>query len=421
MLAKPDPGRRETIYAWPQFLPTGHSVLFTAVSADTNEAPQVVLLDLRTLERRTILQGASAIYESAGHLLYVTDSTLHAVGFDVATGTPIGKPVSLPELDVAVSVDNGAAGFGVSDNGTLVFTTPSRAALRTLEWIDHQGDRQALAVEPQTYGHAKVSPDGTRVAVERTTRDNRDIWILDLRRLTQMQLTDGPTEDMLPLWSPDSTRVFFASRRTGNFDIYSQAADGASSARLEFAAPEFQAPNAFAADGRLIVYDKFADLAILDFAKPDRLEPLLHSAFDERLAQISPDGRWMAYESDESGNQFQIVLRSFPNVNERRETISVNGGRYPRWGPDGSDELYYVTPDGAMMAASIKLSPTLALGSTKKLFDWEKPPASRTGWRYDVAPDGRFLVGKATDSNPDGPTTVSVVLNWLASLRDSRQ
>ncbi len=418
LLVKPDRGRKELLYAFPQFLPGGQSLLFTIVTEAAGGGPHIARLDLKTLEQRTVLAGSSAHYLTSGHLVYVTGSTLHAVPFDAGTGATLGKPVSFPEIDLATAVDNGAAHFAISETGTLLFTAPRPPTLRALEWIDRQGQRETLAVEPQTYGNPRVSPDGTRVALERTTRGNRDVWILDLKRLTQTQLTDGPTEDMLAVWSVDGRRVFFASTRTGTVDVYSQAADGATSARVEFASPEFQAPLGVTPDGtRLLVYDRFQDIGILNLARPDRLEPLLHSEFDERLAQVSPDGRWVAYESDESGGQFEIILRSFPNVNERREKISVNGGRYPLWGPNGSNELYYLALDGTMMAAAIKLSPTLALGAVTKLFAWQKPPERRSGMLFDVAPDGRFLMTKLTTPSPDGPTIVSVILNWVAHLQ----
>jgi len=239
--------------------------------------------------------------------------------------------------------------------------------------------------------------------------------------MSQTQLTDGPTEDMLPVWSADGTRVFFGSRRLGNFDVYSQAADGASPARVEFAAPEFQVPIAATPDGKqLIVLDRYRDLFLLDFARPAQLQTLLQSRFDERLADVSPDGRWMAYESDESGKQFEVIVRSFPNVDDRREVISVGGGRYPRWGPKGSNELYYVHADGAMMAASIRLSPTFELGSSRKLFDWRKPGSNVSGRLYDIGPDGRFLVTEEADKTiSDRQTEVSVILNWRSGLQRS--
>jgi eukaryotic-like serine/threonine-protein kinase len=418
MLIKPDRSRKEGLYAWPHLLPGGQSILLTVISQDASVAPQVVVLDLKTLERKHLLDGSSAIYVPGGPMVYAGDSHLNAVAFETASNRVLGKPVSFPDIDLSIAADNGAANFAVSDTGTLIFSSPPRRALRALDWIDRQGNGERLAIEPQTYGYAMVSPDGSRVAVERTTRGNRDIWILDLKRLTQTQLTDGPTEDMLPVWSADGSRVFFASNRAGTFDVYSQAASGGSDAKLEFAGPEFQAPVAVTPDGgQLVIVERFRDLSLLDFARPNRLEPLFNGRFDERLADISADGRWIAYESNESGNQFEIILRPFPNVQERREVISVGGGRYPRWGPKNSNELYYLGPDGAMMAAPVTLTPVLRLGPPKKLFDWRKPAEGISGRLYDVAPDGRFLVATPMESNADGPTYVSVILNWLGGRR----
>ena len=144
----------------------------------------------------------------------------------------------------------------------------------------------------------------------------------------------------------------------------------------------------------------------------------MHTPFEDRLAQVSPDGKWFSYESDESGGQFEVLLRSFPDPTVRRVQISNGGGRYALWGPKGSNELYYVRPDGAMMAASVTLEPELRLGTVTKLFDWQKPPATRSGRPFDVSPtDGRFLVTKTVTPNAGGPTQVSVVLNWTEELK----
>ena len=208
-----------------------------------------------------------------------------------------------------------------------------------------------MAIEPGSYSYPRVSPDGKSVALDINT-GQRDIWILNLQRLTLTQLTHGPTEDGLPEWGTDG-RVYFASDRSGNFDIYSQLADGASGDRLEYAAPGFQAPEGATPDGtRLLVYERFNDLSLLTLGQRDRIVPLLQSKADEALPDLSPDGRWMAYESLESGTQFEVFVRPFPDVNGSREKVSVNGGRYPRWAPKGN-EIHYVNLDGGMMAASI--------------------------------------------------------------------
>jgi Tol biopolymer transport system component len=256
------------------------------------------------------------------------------------------------------------------------------------------------------------------VAVERSTAGNRDIWILDLKRLTQMQLTAGPTEDALPVWSADGKRVFFGSNRSGTFDVYSQAVDGGSDAKLEFTGPETQFPNSVTPDGRqVLVLDRFKELTLLDLAHPDRLQPLLHGRFAQWLGAISPDGKWLAYESNESGNRMEIVLRSFPDTERRREVISAGGGRYPGWGTAQSHELYYVRSDGAMMAVPITSSPELQVGQARKLFDWQKAREGVSGRLYDLAPDGRFLVTVPVEPILQTAPPVSVILNWLAGVR----
>jgi eukaryotic-like serine/threonine-protein kinase len=337
------------------------------------------------------------------------------VAFDPAAERVLGDPKSLGDLDVATAADNGAADFALSETGTLAFLSPSSgAALRTLQWIDRGGQRQSVGLEPGPYGYPRVSPDGSRVALDLRAGGNRDIWVLTLDRLNLTRLTDGPTEDLLAVWSRDGRRVFFASDRTGNFDVYSQAADGASEPRVEFAGPGLQMTQSMTPDGsQLIVNEDFTDTSVLDLASPGRLVPLLNVAATQMLGTVSPDGKWIAYESDEAGGRFEIFVRPFPQVSERREKISLDGGRFPLWGPAASHELYYVNLEGGMMAASITLSPALAIGRVTKLFDFQKPPAGRSGIPYDVSPDGRFLAAALEPDGTQAPTQVSVVLNWL--------
>jgi Tol biopolymer transport system component len=420
-LLKPDPTRKERAYAWPQFLPGGRSVLFTIVRDEPVEGAQLAVLDVNTLETEIVLKGGSAArYASTGHLVYTSGQTLKAVAFDPDARQTRGDPVSLPDIAIATAADNGAAEFAVSETGTLLFITPpvSGQPRRRLAWVDRQGKEEVLALPPGRYADPRISPDGTHVALD-IPGANRDIWISSLQRPNLTQLTDGPTEDMLPVWSRDGRRVFFSSDRSGTFDVYSQAADASTPARVEFAGPGSQMTTSFTPDGtRLLVIENFKDLSALNLARPDRLEPVLHGAFFFQLAQVSPDGRWVAYESNESGKQYEIFVRPFPNVSERREKISTDGGRFPLWDPQGSGELFYVDLDGNMMAASVTLSPSLSLGGVTKLFKWEKPPRGPAGRRYDISPiDGRFLMLQSAGEGSDGLIDISVVLNWTEELK----
>jgi serine/threonine-protein kinase len=424
LLVKSVPQRRERHLAWPQFLPDGRSVLFTIVPQDSIDGAQIAVLDLNTLKASVVVKGGSAgHYASTGHLVYASGQALKAISFDPDRQQTRGDPVSLPDIEIATTLDNGAAEFAVSETGTLLFITPNvfGQGLRTLSWVDRQGKEEPVPLAPGQYAYARVSPDGTRVALD-IVGANRDIWIANLQRPGLTRLTSGPTEDMVPVWSRDGRRVFFASNRSGNgkFDVYSQAADGATMDRVEFAGPSEVHPISFTPDGtRLIVTEDFNDLSVLTLARPDRLEPLLHSPFHEWLAEVSPDGNWIAYESDESGNQVEIFLRPFPNVLGRKEKVSIDGGRFPMWGPKDSGELFYVDLNGGMMSASVKLTPSLSLGRVTKLFDGQKPPRRTSGRSYDISPvDGRFLMIKPVTDGSSRAINISVVLNWFEELRE---
>ena len=421
-LVAPNRERGEILYAWPSVLPGGRSLLFTLVRDPAAGGPQIASLDLATLAVRVILpSGSSAQYLPSGHLVYASGSTLRAIRFDAATESTEGEPFPIPDVEIGYAPTNGAADFALSASGTLVFLTPATGPLSTLRWIDRNGKEETLDVEPRTYVYPRVSPDGSRVALDINQGGGvRDIWILDLARLTQTRLTDGPTEDLLPVWSRDGRRVFFSSNRSGNFEVYSQAADGASQPRVEFAGPGTQMTESMTLDGSgIFVTNDFKEIGLVSLVAPPRMDLVLGATFNHRMAQISPDGKWLAYESNESGsNQFEIMVRSFPDTDRRREKVSVSGGRFPFWSPRGANELYYVTLDGAMMAAAVSFTPDLKIGRVSKLFDWQKPPSGISGRLYDVSPiDGRFIMNKPTASDVDRAAHVSVILNWVEDLK----
>jgi eukaryotic-like serine/threonine-protein kinase len=422
LLAKPDPARNEQFYAWPSLLPDGRSLIFTILSPqDSLDSARVAWLDLASRESRIVLTGGIAgTYVTTGHIVYAAQSALHAIAFDAKTRATMGGSIALANSAIAVAADNGAAEFAISQTGTLVSIAPAApndVTRNSLVWIDHLGNEETLPLQPAAYAYPRISPDGTRVALD-LPGSNRDIWIWDLRRSSLTRLTSSVGEDMLPLWSIDGLRLFFASNRAGTFDIYSQAADGSSEASVVLPGPLFDVPNSFSPDGKqLVVYEEFRDLGVLDL-ETGKFRLLLDGPADDRLGEVSPDGKWIAYESQEPGQRTEIYLRPFPNVAERREKVSIDGGRYPVWGRRGSNELYYVDLEGKMMAVAVETSPTLRLGAAAKLFDWAPPPLYRSGRPYDISPiDGRFLMTKALlDAAPS--VDVSVVLNWFTELRE---
>jgi serine/threonine-protein kinase len=421
LLARPALAGGERLYAWPRFLPDGQSVLFTILPQESINGAQIAWLDLETLETKHVLTGGiAARYVPTGHLVYVAGQALMAVAFDLRTREARGSPVAMPGINVATSPDNGAAEFAISSTGTLAFispTAPARASLSTLTWVDRDGNEEPLPLAPGNYVYPRISPDGTRIAID-IRGENRDIWIWDIERASLARLTDGPTEDITPVWTRDGERVFFASDRAGNFDVYSQSADGAGEARVEIADPKFQYPASFSPDGtQLVVNEEFVDLSILDLTQQS-LKPLLHRDAVDFASDLSADGNWIAYESDESDAQWEIYLRPFPEVGEGREKVSVDGGRYPRWGPAGSGELYYVALGGGMMAVTVDSTPSLRIGRATKLFDTAPPQRGRQNRDYDVAPDGRFIIVKPTAATSSDSLNVSVVLNWFEELRE---
>jgi serine/threonine-protein kinase len=312
--------------------------------------------------------------------------------------------------------------FAPAHDGTLAYVSASgggeSAAAVQLAWVDRAGKETIIAAPPRPYANARVSPRGTHVAFSLADGEN-DVWIWDLARQTLARLTFDPSRDWYPSWSPDGRRLAFISTRTGVGHLYLRPADGTGTdeqlttgENVQFGAPSFSP------DGMRILFTEVRpgsgeDVMMLALDRGRIVTPLLQSKFAERNPEISPDGRWVAYESNESGLE-EIYVRPFPNVGEGRWQVSSGGGTNPVWSRAGS-ELFY-RDLSAVLAVDVQTEPAFAAGTPKVLFDG--PYRITLAASFDVSPDGaRFLMMKEPPPAADAPPPrIVVIVNWSEKL-----
>ena len=420
----------------PQLLPDGDSVLFSVTTGKGStrwDEGQVVVQSLRTGERTVVLEGGSdARYVRSGHLVYALENRLFAVSFDADRLEVQGGPVPVVEgvlRATAPAINSAAANYGVSDRGTLVYVTDEAArasSSRRLVWVDRQGREEPLAAPPRSYLYPRLSPDGTRVAVSIEDQQD-DIWVWDFARDTLTRVTFNPGADAYPAWTPDGRRLLFASTLDRQSGVFWQAADGTGSPeRLTERSNVF--PYSVSPDGsRAVLRDGNPpyDLAVLSLGAERTTQPLIHTEFHEVNAEISTDGRWLAYESDESG-QREVYVRPFPDVDAGRWQVSSGGGTRPLWARNGQ-ELFYlaiVGEDAALMSVRVARGATWTAGSPTKLFTGRflySETGRGEGRTYDVSVDSRrFLMVKdsSNDSLADSRSGRFVIVqNWTEELK----
>ena len=445
VLTTADPAKGERDHYFPSVLPGARGVLFTIVGKERANR-QVAVLDLKTGERKTLIQsGSQAEYIETGHLIYAAAGTLWAVRFDLSKLELIGDAV--PVIERVMTLGE-AANFSVSARGTLVYVPMGGSKSRSLVWVNRQGHEEVIAAPLRAYVYPRLSPDGTRLAVNIQEQES-DLWTWDFSRQKLTRLTFGRTGSFL-VWTPDGRHIIFTAVR-GVYNLYRQAVDGTGTEERLTASDRQQRAVAISPDGKRLVFEELTptknyDLMLLALDGPStrsassgstvsvdepstslgtgapRIRPLLQTPFDQRNAAISPDGRWMAYESNESA-RLQIYVRPFPNVADAFYQISTDGGRTPVWAPNGR-ELFFVN-GSALMAVAVQSTPTFSAGNVTTLFEGRsilldgRMFASMTGRTYDVSPDGqRFLMIKegTTDGNAPLPSMV-VVEHWFEELK----
>jgi serine/threonine-protein kinase len=405
-------------YILPHVLPGGKAVIFYLRKGADWTSDRLAVLSLDTGQQKILIGGAAPRYALSGHLVFVRGTTLMAAPFDLERLEVNGDPVAL--LEGITRTGASAAQYELSDNGTLVYR-PGTTTVggRLLTWVARDGREQALAMKPGDYGNARVSPDGGHIAVW----DSGDIWIHDLARSTTTRLTTDPSNDVNPLWTPDGERVVFASNRSGNFDLYWRRADGTGPEERLTTGSQQEFPESWANGGRDLLFTECrnpqigpCDVSVLSMAGERQAKVLLRTEFDEQNAAVSPDGRWLAYDSNESG-QREIYVRPFPDVDRGRWQVSTVGGTEPLWGPKG-DELFYRTPT-SLMVLPVRTGATPTFGNAAMLFSLGRYFIANAGGRhYDIAPKADRFVLTASVA-PGGGTAgqIVVVQGWFEELK----
>jgi serine/threonine protein kinase/Tol biopolymer transport system component len=435
LLTKSDRDQKEGGHGYPQFLPDGKRFIYFVQSTDA-DVQGVYASSLESPERRQrILRTASKAFYAppragyGGHLLWLQEQTLLAQRFDADELRLEAEPVPIAENIALGQIGPVRAAYAVSDAGSLVYFGGAELAQRRIVSMSRDGRSLGDVVAPDRFGSLDLSPDGTQLAFERTVQETRgatarqDLWLWDFERKLMTKLTFDNERDLYPIWSPDSRRIAFVSERSGIPQIYRKDASGAGGEERLTDGPNRKITMDWSRDGRFILYREMnekthMDLWALPLNGSGALKPfpVLQSEFDEGGGWFSPDGKWLAYNSNETGVS-QIYVRAFPPPESgswEKWQISQNGGQEARWRGDGR-EVYWVTQDGKIWAADIQANPGgLRSGTPRELFS--APIYTSTAGAFDVTPDGERFLLLLFASLAEGSIRLNVVSNWQAGL-----
>lgn len=416
-----DTARREQTHRWAQFLPDGkHFVYYARCSAGgtvENEGDAACIGSIDGSPVKRLFQVHSSVKYANGYLLYLRDRTLMAQRFDPGKSELFGDvfPVA-DQIQYDMAFNNGA--YSVSDNGILVYQTGVELTGYRLIWCDRSGKESAVQADIGMYYGSVISHSGKKLATQLFTQTARnfDIWLLDQITGIRTRFTFDPAGESTPLWSPDDSRIAFTSDRRGHADIYIKSASGATSEELLYESSSTKQLWDWSPDGTYIIFSSYepktkADLYILPMTGDHKPYVFLQTEFAETQAHFSPDGKWVAYVSDETGTN-EVYVRPFQGSGAKQQ-VSNGGGLQPRWKADGREICYY-TPDGKMMSVSVNITPSaFEVGSRQQLFDRQ---ARGLTVFMDMTRDGqRFLLRVAEGSHLSSPLTL--VTHWDEELR----
>ena len=418
-LTTPSSARGEVGHMFPEVLPDDKAVLLTITNADSFESSKIAVHAFGGGQARVLLDGGKdPRYISSGHLVYARGSTLMAVPFDVQTRQIHGTPVAVLD-EVRHST---ASHFAVARSGTLVYTEGAEETnLSTPVWIAGDGRVVHLAnAVVGEYFDPRISPDGGQIAVSVRVGHNQDIWVHDIARGTWLRLTQDPATDMAPVWIAGGSRIVYSSRSGESVDLFSVPSDGAGEPEALFKSDgwkfasswsESQKVLAFQESGKGVYGAVGSDVWMLNLAGPPRAEPFIRSRFSEGSLAISPSGRWVAYQSDESGRR-EVYVRPLRGPG-RKWQISTDGGQHPRWSVS-EDELLYVN-GSRLMTTAVRSDPDFTAGTPR-----QKATADYYGGvsvpNYDISRDGRLLLMQKVAPPPPARRLI-VVQDWIRELK----
>ena len=409
-------------HRWPWFLPDGRHFLYVSANTGGNAAVgasiRVASVNSGEAGSKVVLESQFNAVYAQGHLLFLRGNTLMAQPFDTTRLVTTGDAVPLVEQIQTLSIWLRGV-FSVSENGLLVYRAGVQTSGSQLAWFDRGGKPIGTLGEKGLFGTVHLAPDGKNVTVsllDATTR-HRDVWLYDATSGLRRRFTFDPAEARESTWSPDSGRIVFSSNRKGAFDLYQKRSDGSGAEELLWADHLNKYPSSFSPDSKILSYWSQGEsktrtaIWLLPLTKDRKPYRLSTGASDERWAKFSPDGRWVAYQSNESQRD-EIYITAFPGPGGKRQ-ISVSGGEQPVWRSDGK-EIFYLAPGNRLMAAEMNLTGDVPeVGAERPLFTQQ---ACGAGFCYDVSADGqRFLLRTEPDSTSSEPLTV--VQNWTAALR----
>ena len=410
----------ESSHRWPQFLPDGRHFLFLRFGTSYAPTRQDSAICLGSLDSRTakviVPANSSFAYAPSGQILYVRDDTLVAAPFDAKRGQLTGPTIPIAQ-HVLLYRNTSSAAFSVSDNGVLAYQSGPIPPVSELDWFERGGKLLGSVGDPGDYEDPRLSPDGRRLATNRIDPASgaSNIWIFDMAGGGGTRFTFSQSVNHYPVWSPDGSRMAFDTNRNGPADIFMKSLEGSGEERSVLASDVSQSPTDWSPDGSTLVFERLDprtkyDLWRLSLKAGATPEPIVRSDSSETDGRISPDGKWLAYASNESGT-WEVYVTAFPGPGGRWQ-VSNGGGVQPVWSRTGK-EIFFLAADRKLMAAPCVTGPTFEVGAPKALF---QTLARYTGnVAYDVAPDGRFLVNTVVGAGAAPPITV--VTNWDAALK----